>query len=282
LNLKDYQPMHRKPLQLVSILLAILGMSCGKTTQNAHPRQPNSIMLSLMTYNIQAARHSTHTKKTHMKKPLSVAQDLEKIATVIEKNKPDVLFLQEVMRFDRYVENIDEFEWLRNRLGYPVGLFASSKEDPVPPGTSEWGVAVLLQNAHIVSSEKHLLGSNRVLFRVTASIHGKKVAFYCTHLGSGKIPQQAQFVGSILKDHALSNGPVILAGDFNAKPESEALNPIRSSLASVFKDFKEQPIDNFFVSEGIQVLNAQVVPDPTEASDHNPVISLVKIPLSPY
>jgi len=263
--------------RLASVLLAIVGMSCARTSPPTPPKEADSITLTLMTYNIQAALHSTHTKKTRAKKPLSVAQDLEKIATVIEKNKPDVLFLQEVMRFDRYVENIDEFEWLRKRLGYPVGLFASGKEDPVPPGTSEWGVAVLLQNGHIISSEKHLLGSNRVLFRVTASIHGMKANFYCTHLGSGKIPQQAQVVGSILQDHVASNGAVILAGDFNAKPESEPLGPIRVSLGNVFKGFKEQPIDSFFVSEGIEVLNAQVVPDPTEASDHDPAICFLRI-----
>lgn len=259
--------------RLAAILVAVCGSSCAAS------EAPDSVTLTLMTYNIQAARHSTHTNKTRAKKPLSVAQDLEKIATVIEKNKPDVLFLQEVMRFDRYVENIDEFEWLQKRLGYPSGRFASGKADPVPPGTSEWGVAIYLRTGRIISSEKHLLGSNRVLFRVTASIHGANMTFYCTHLGSGKIPQQAEVVGSFLKDHSPKNEPIILAGDFNAKPESEPLKPIRATLRSVFQGSKEQPIDSFFVSEGIEVMNAQVVPDPTEASDHDPVICRLKIPL---
>jgi len=269
--------MKQKLVWLLLALPAVFGMSCGSTVQPAPTTAPEAVTLSLMTYNIQAARHSTHRNKTRTKKPLSVAQDLEKIATVIEKNKPDVLFMQEVMRFDRYVENIDEFEWLKVRLGYSAGLFASGKADPVTPGTPAWGVAIYLRTGRISSSEKHLLGSNRVLFRVTASIRGAKATFYCTHLGSGRIPEQAQVVGSILKDHALSNGAVVLAGDFNAKPESEALSPIRSNLESVFKGSHEQPIDSFFVSEGIEVLNAQVVADPTQASDHDPSICLVRI-----
>lgn len=271
--------MNQKLFGLLVVLLAVVGVSCGNTTQTDRPKPPDSITLNLMTFNIQAARHSTHTNKTRTKKPLSVAQDLEKIATVIEKNKPDVLFLQEVMRFDRYVENIDEFAWLQKRLGYPAGRFASGKADPVPPGTPEWGVAIYLRTGRIISTEKHLLGSNRVLFRVTASIGGANVTFYCTHLGSGKIPQQAQVVGSVLKDHAPASGPVILAGDFNAKPMSEPLSPIRASLRNVFTGSKEQPIDSFFVSEDIEVVNAQVVPDPSEASDHDPVTCLLKIPL---
>jgi endonuclease/exonuclease/phosphatase family metal-dependent hydrolase len=198
---------------LAAILNVIGGMNGVGLGQPATAPTTNGATLRLMTYNIQAARHSTHTNKTR-RPSLSVVQDLEKIATVIEKEKPDVLFLQEVMRFDRYVDNIDEFEWLRQRLGYPVGLFASGTPDPVPPGTSEWGVAVYLRTGRIISSEKHLLGSNRVLFRVTASLHGAKVTFYCTHLGSGKIPQQARDVGAILKDHASAGEPIVLAGDF--------------------------------------------------------------------
>lgn len=270
--------MTQTPFRLAAILTAIVGMTGVGLGQPATPPTTNGATLSLMTYNIQAARHSTHTKKTR-RPPLSVAQDLEKIATVIEKNKPDVLFLQEVMRFDRYVENIDEFEWLQKRLGYPAGLFASGNADPVPPGTAEWGVAIFLQTGRIVSSEKYRLGKGRVLLRVNASIGATRVAFYCTHLGSGEISRQAERVGQVLKDHALAGDPIILAGDFNAKPASEALRPISARLRNVFIGATEQPIDSFFVSADIQIVSAQIVHDPTEASDHDPVICRLKIPI---
>lgn len=266
--------MNQTLFRLAGIFLSVVGMSCVGTSQPVPTKAPDFITLSLMTYNIQAARHSTHTAK-----PLSTAQDLEKLAQVIEKNKPDVLFLQEVMRFDRYVDNIDEFEWLQKRLGYPAGIFASGKKDPVPPGAPEWGVSVFLRTGRIVSSEKHRIGNGRVLLRVTASIHGTNPAFYCTHLGSGQIPRQAELVGPILKHHTPTNEPMVLAGDFNAKPKSEPLTPIRTSLRSVFDGSQKQPIDSFFVSAGIEVVNAQVVPDPTKASDHDPVTCVLKIPL---
>ena len=260
--------------RLVPVFLAVWGVSCGHTPQPAPTEPPDSITLSLMTYNIQAARHSTHTST-----PLSTVQDLEKIAAVIEKNKPDVLFLQEVMRFDRYVENIDEFDWLQNRLGYPAGLFTSGRKDPIPPGTPEWGVAIYLRTGRILSSEKHRLGKGRVLLRVTASIHSTKVAFYCTHLGSGEIPRQAELVGQILKENTPPSQSIILAGDFNAKPSSEPLSPIRTGLRNSFEGSEAQPIDSFFVSPDSEVVNAEVVPDATEASDHDPVTCRLRIPL---
>lgn len=227
------------------------------------------LRLNVMTYNIQAARHNATTQ--------TVLQELENIAQVIERNMPEVLMLQEVMRFDPYVNYIDEFAWLQQRLGYPHGYFASGQQDPVPPGTAEWGVAIYVRNGQIVSTQKHRLGYNRALLRVTASIGGTNVAFYCTHLGSGQIPQEAVLVGQILATNAPPQ-PIILGGDFNAAPQSDDLSPIRTVLQNIFVGYEEQPIDSFFVSSDIGVLCAQVVVDPTKSSDHDPVISLLKIP----
>jgi autotransporter-associated beta strand protein len=226
------------------------------------------LTLNVMTYNIQAARHNA-TQQT-------VLQELENIAQVIERNMPDVLMLQEVMRFDPYVDNIDEFAWLQQRLGYPSARFASGQADPVPPGTAEWGVAIYLRNGQILSSEKHRIGNGRALLQVTASIGGTNVAFYCTHLGSGAIAEQAVLVGEILDDHTPVQ-PIILGADFNVTPQSAELSPIRAVLTSIFEGFEEQPIDSFFVSSDIGVLCAQVVLDPSKSSDHDPVISLLKI-----
>jgi len=233
-----------------------------------HYEEP--VTLSLMTYNIQSARHNASQ--------MTVLQELENIVQVIARNQPEVLLLEEVMRFDPYVDYVDEFAWLQQRLGYPVGAFASGQADPVPPGTAEWGVAVYLRAGQILSTQKHLLGYNRVLFRVTASLGGTNVAFYCTHLQPGQVSQQAQLVGQLLAAHKPPQ-PIILGGDFNASPESTELDPISAILGNVFAGFEEQPIDSFFVSADIGVVCAQLVPDPGEASDHDPVISLLRIPL---
>jgi endonuclease/exonuclease/phosphatase family metal-dependent hydrolase len=123
-----------------------------------------SIQLSMMTYNAQAGIHHAAT--------LPTAENLEMIAKVIEKESLDILFAQEVMRFDPLVDNFDEFEWLWQHLNSPSVRFTSGRKDPVAPGTAEWGVAVYLATGSIVGSEKYRLGHNRALLRVTASIRG--------------------------------------------------------------------------------------------------------------
>ena len=235
------------------------------------------ITLSMMTYNIKAARQSH-----------PAAEGLEKIAQLIEQDRPDILLAQEVMRFDPYVDDIDEFEWLRVRLGYPDGRFASGQQDPVPPGTAEWGVAIYLGTGSIISSEKYRLGNGRALLRVTASIYDTTVHLFCTHLGSGEIPRQAELVGGVLSTYAALNEPIVLGGDFNERAESDALAPITESLEDVFIRlsipfhlrrsfpagyYPENAIDTFFVSPDVTVIAAEVILDPNWplASDHNPV-----------
>jgi endonuclease/exonuclease/phosphatase family metal-dependent hydrolase len=222
--------------------------------------------LKVMTYNIKAARHQ-----------LPAEQGLELIAQVIEADKPDILLLQEVMRFDPYVDYIDEFQWLMDRLEYPDGRFASAQQDPVPPGTAEWGNAIYLGEGSIISSQKYRLGSGRVLLRVTASIRGRTVHIFCTHLGGDEIPYQAELVAGTISYYVGLAEPVVLGGDFNASAGSDALAPLWEDLQEVFTllSMSVSTVDMFFVSPDVLVFDAEKVYDPTEASDHDPVICVV-------
>ena len=98
------------PMKSKSLLVAF-SLCMIWAQRAAHADEFDYCSLSFMTFNIQAAIH------------LGPAEPgLEKIAQVIETaGKPDVLMLQEVMRFDPLVDNIDEFQWLKDRLGYPYG-----------------------------------------------------------------------------------------------------------------------------------------------------------------
>lgn len=225
-----------------------------------------------MTYNIRAG--------INMAPDVPTLQNLEFIAQIIENDKPDILFLQEVMRFDSLASNIDEFVWMKERLDYPFGRFASGAKDPVEPGTAEWGVAIYLNTGYIVSSEKYRLGKNRVLLRVTASINNSPVELFCTHLGSGEIPSQAEMIAEeILAYYLPLEEPIILGGDFNAKPGASSLSQISAILDNIFEGSEEQPIDSFFISSDVEAFNPRVIPDPTEASDHDPVAALLRVPL---
>jgi endonuclease/exonuclease/phosphatase family metal-dependent hydrolase len=230
------------------------------------------VELSVMTYNIKAATHRTD---------LTTEENLEAIAQVIEAYDPDILFAQEVMRFDPLVDNIDEFEWLRQRLGYDNARFASGQKDPVPPGAAEWGVATYVRPGSVVSSAKYRLESQgRVMLRVTASTHDITVHLFNTHLG-GDQPEQVAKVADWLDNYLPLNEPIILGGDFNETPDSDELAPLRDILVNVFEGSAEQPIDSFFVSPGLDFFDVAVIPDPTEASDHDPSVFTWRVPEPP-
>ena len=240
--------------------------------QAAHADEFNYCSLNMMTYNIKAAINLGPAE-----------QGLEKIAQVIEAaGKPDVLMLQEVMRFDSVVDYIDEFEWLKNRLGYPYGYFTSGQADPVPPGTAEWGNAIYLANntGSVISNQKYLIGSNRSLRRVTVSIQGTTVHFFNTHTGSGHIPEQIVTITGIIEDFTALQEPVILGGDFNETAYNSAMAPLRQHLEEVFVvlSLPVWLIDTFYISPEVTAHAAEWVFDETHASDHDPVTCV----LSPW
>ena len=221
--------------------------------------------LSFMTYNIKSAINLGPAE-----------QGLEKIAQVIEQaGKPDVLMLQEVMRFDPLVDDIDEFQWLKDRLGYPYGYFTSGQADPVPPGTAEWGNAIYLADdtGTVLDTQKYLIGWNRSLCRVTVSIQGATVHF-CTHTGSGAIAEQVQTITGIIEDFTALQEPVILAGDFNANPYNSDMAPLREILEDVFIKLSIDLalIDTFYVSPEVTPHTAAQFHDETHASDHDPTV----------
>jgi len=222
--------------------------------------------LSFMTYNIKSGINLG-----------PAAEGLEKIAQVIEKaGKPDVLMLQEVMRYDPLVDNIDEFQWLKDRLGYPYGYFTSGQADPVPPGTAEWGNAIYLaeNTGTVLGSQKYLIGWNRSLARVSVSIQGTTVHFFCTHTGSGAIAEQVQTITGIIEDYTALQQPVILGGDFNATANQPDMAPLRQHLEDVFivLSLPTLYIDTFYISPEVTAHTAAQFLDETNASDHNPTI----------
>ncbi len=234
--------------------------------QATHADEFDFCSLNMMTYNIRSAINLGPAQ-----------QGLEKIAQVIEAaGKPDVLMLQEVMRFDPLADNIDEFQWLKDRLGYSYGYFTSGQADPVPPGTAEWGNAIYLADntGTVLSQQKYLIGWNRSLCRVTVSLQGTTVHFFCTHTGSGAIAEQVQTMTGIIEDYTVLQEPVILGGDFNANPYSPDMAPLRQILEDVFivLSIELSLIDTFYISREVTAYTAAQFRDETYASDHDPTI----------
>lgn len=228
------------------------------------------------------------------------ANRLPRIRKVIEQNKLDIFGVQEALKYQlddltvwstygfvgggrndfqskgeysAIIYNKAKFELLE------FGTFGLS-EKPDVPGVKSWGSAC----PRIATWG---------LFRVRAT--GKKFRFYNTHLDHRSELARVNGI-KLIVEHAKKNGkgePMILTGDFNAKPDSETYK-IASKLLNDAKkrsvgkplgpDFTYQGfgrkaqrlLDYVFVSGNIRVMSYKV--DDTRLngkypSDHDPVIT---------
>ncbi|HEY9421213.1 MAG TPA: endonuclease/exonuclease/phosphatase family protein [Thermoanaerobaculia bacterium] len=199
------------------------------------------------------------------------------IAEAIQRFHPDIVALQEVHRRTWQVRFRDQFAELQSRTGLH-GYFA--------PSYGRWGGGygnAILTRGQIVQARVHplpCLGEPRALLEATIRIDGATVNFYATHLTSwGRLNSKirAKQLRCLAREVRASRYPYILAGDFNAGPDSPEMEAFRregvAQLASqasgpTFPQWNEQ-IDYIFADHGWQVRASRAWP--IEISDHLPV-----------
>lgn len=217
--------------------------------------------------------------------------DLDAIAAVIKKQKPDIVALQEIDVHTERSGPYNQAEELGKRTDMNV-YFAKA----IDYDGGAYGVAVL-SRFPIQKKQKHPLPSNpetggepRILATVDVKLpNGRLLTFACTHLDAQKNPENRHMqIRKIVDILQKSSNPVILAGDFNdtigtetirvldenfkrtcdnCEPTSPASNPIKAIDFIAFK-----PANKF------KVLQHQSVEE-GYASDHTPVFSIIKLKL---
>jgi endonuclease/exonuclease/phosphatase family metal-dependent hydrolase len=226
---------------------------------------PQRRPLVVMTYNI--AGHDELVDGDHVRH----------IAEAIQRIRPDIVALQEVHRNTWQVRFRDQLAELESRTGFK-GYFA--------PSYVRWGGAygnAILTRGQLVRAEVHPLpciGEPRSLLEAAIRIDGATISVYVTHLTSwGRLNSaiRTEQLHCLAREVRASRHPYILAGDFNASPNSPEMEAFRreniAQLASqaigpTFPLWNEQ-IDYIFADHGWQVRASRSWP--IEASDHLPV-----------
>ncbi len=257
-----------------------LSISC---TQKAVPAGSNytSSGIRILSYNIHHANPPS--------KPNII--DIEAIANVIKKQQPDLVALQEIDVYtDRSGKNLNEADEIARLTGMQA-YFAKA----IDYGGGEYGVAILSKYPMEKMTNNPLPtadgtgGEHRTLATAVINLPGnKKIVFACTHLDAQKNDTnrllQIQKIADILEGEKL---PVIIAGDFNATPNSNVINTLDKYftrtcinncgftipviIPTKTIDFiAYKPSDKFIVIE-------QKVIDEQYASDHRPVLALFKL-----
>lgn len=233
--------------------------------------------IRVMTYNI------------HVGVGMDKKLDLQRIADVINKERPDLVGLQEVDRGVERTQRKDEIIELAQLTGMEYA-FAHNLDYQ----GGQYGVAIL--SKFPIGTSDHRMYQNkreaerRGMIRVEVKIDAKPVNFVTTHLDyqyqDGRLfeaEQMLQFLSTV-------KGPLIVVGDLNDEPTGSAYKLMLNQFddawlsshqaAEGFSYPADKPIkriDYVFVrkSEGLKIKKAWVVE--TLASDHVPVVTEIEV-----
>jgi endonuclease/exonuclease/phosphatase family metal-dependent hydrolase len=225
-----------------------------------------------MTYNI------------HVGVGMDKKLDLQRIADVINNEKPDLVGLQEVDRGVKRTEGKDELSELAamTRMDY---AFAHNLDYQ----GGQYGVAILSRS--LLKNVDHQMFANkreaerRGMLKVEVEVDGKVVNFVTTHLDyqyeEGRVFETEQ----LLKFLEAVQGPLIVVADMNDEPTGAAYKLMRTKfddswVASHAKgDGFSYPADKpikridhiFYRADGFKARKAFTIQ--TLASDHVPVVA---------
>lgn len=261
-----------RPFHFLIVLALLVAGGTG-----LHPVLSAKKTIRVMSYNI------------HVGVGMDKKLDLQRIADVINKERPDLVGLQEVDRGVERTQRRDEIVELAalTRMEY---AFAHNLDYQ----GGQYGVAIL--SRYPIRASDHRMFQNRReterrgMIRVEVRIDDKQVNFVTTHLDY-QFPDGRLFEAEQLLDYLRDvKGVLIVAGDFNEEPngsthklmltrfnDSWATNREKLMGFSYPADKPLKRIDYIFFrsSDGVKAKRSWVVE--TLASDHIPVVADLEI-----
>lgn len=237
----------------------------------------NLVTLRVMSYNI------------HHGEGMDGQLDLERIASVIRSEQPDLVALQEVDRGTRRTEQIDQ----PARLAELTGMQAVFERNIDYQG-GEYGNAVL-SRLPVRRHENHHLpsltpGEQRGLLEVQVEMKGGTVVFFATHFDYRSDERERLLSVAVARERVEGQPhPIIVAGDLNATPDSATI----SSAAEFLKDTCSLTSDSGFTFRAdaptkridyilhnghpaLRPVECRVLDEPV-ASDHRPVLAVFEV-----
>jgi endonuclease/exonuclease/phosphatase family metal-dependent hydrolase len=266
-------------MKFIKLLLTISGVLVFTACSRKITTSIQSQQVKVMSYNIHHANPPS--------KPGII--DIEAIAAVIAKESPDVVALQEVDVNTNRSGKIDEAARLAELLKMNVFFARAIDHDG-----GYYGVAILSKfkmegnNILRLPTQAGTKGEPRVLATTVLIMpNGQRVKFGCTHLDA-----QREETNRLLQTKEVANYgknekmPFIIAGDWNARPDSEPVKIMDSVYTRTCNTCEFTiPVINprsaidfiaYTKSSTFEVVSHQVIPE-RYASDHLPIVSVLKL-----
>ncbi|AKU18244.1 endonuclease/exonuclease/phosphatase family protein [Luteipulveratus mongoliensis] len=256
------------------VAVAAVGvLICTPATTAASPPSPSAghgFPVRLLSYNVHVGGVS-----------LDGRYDPDRIADVIDREKPDVVWLSEMDRGWAVDGDHDALPSIARRLGMRY-VYA-------PAAGPDWGDAVLSRFPIRVNEQRVLPAAGAPTGAQALSVtidvgKGQRLGVVGTHLQTlddnvTVPPEQSQAVADMATRVMRTGTPVVVTGDLNDKPGSVALRPLDRSLVDGLHAWRpvatfpaDQPtdeLDQIYLSPDLAVSNLFV--GRTTASDHLPV-----------
>lgn len=221
------------------------------------------------------------------------AVDLARIADVLRRLDADVITLQEVDDRTRRTQGVDQVGVLAGLLGY------EGVHGPHRAYQGGWyGNAVLTRlpvRAVRTRPVPAARGNALTVLEVEVEVGDATVSVVSVHLAGSEGERLAQ-ADSVTRQFAGRAEPVVLAGDFNDRPDGPVLGRLRRDWHVLEKsgspltfpaDLPDREIDFVMVSGGatdvgsrgrhpLEVLEHRVVPEGV-AADHRPIVAAFRV-----
>ncbi len=215
--------------------------------------------------------------------------DVEAIVKAIRLQNPDLVALQEVDVNTKRSGNINQAALLADKLKMKVYFAKAIAHDG-----GDYGVAILSKYP-LTDTQTFMLPKNndakaeqRVLAVATVTLPGgHKIKFASTHLDAQKADANRLLqVAEINRLTAKESLPLILAGDLNAAPPSEATRLFDQQFIRTCTDCAftipvidpRKTIDHIAFKKGVRfsIISHEVIAE-RYASDHLPVLAVLKL-----
>lgn len=213
--------------------------------------------------------------------------DLKRTAHVLTALNPDIVLLQEVdwRRPQTRMSRQPAFLARMLNMDYAYGAVKHYR-----PGS--YGNAVLSRYP-IVDYKNHILpgeDGGRCCLEAEIGTSLSNITVFCLHLGLKSAERYQHLQDIILPRVRAISSPVLLGGDFNARPESTEISLVKDCLQDSFQancgecidtfpsDQPRARIDYIFLNNRWELNDCKIIPH-TLASDHLPLICKVTFQL---
>ncbi len=265
-------------IRVTAISFLFLGITLFPSLSNSHSTHAAKNTLRVMTYNI------------HVGVGMDKKLDLQRIADVINKEKPDLVGLQEVDRGVKRTEGRDEIVELAGLTGMHYA-FAHNLDYQ----GGQYGVAVLsrfpIRHIDHRKYENRREAERRGMIRVEVDIGGGKIInFVNTHLDYQFDDGRLFETGQLLKFLENMKGSLVVVGDFNDEPSGSTYKLMLAGFDDVWMragskdaglsypaDKPLKRIDYIFTRRADKVRTKKAWVVNTLASDHIPVVADLEI-----